>query len=78
MKPALAVLQTALLFVSSASVALSQGMPTSQPSLLTITREDVKTGHNAMHAAFEAGWPAAYAKAKIAKLLPRDGRHDGA
>jgi hypothetical protein len=39
-------------------------MPTSQPSLLTITREDVKTGHNAMHAAFEVGWPAAYAKAK--------------
>jgi hypothetical protein len=64
MKPAFAVVQTALLFVSSASVALSQGMPTSQPNLLTITREEVKTGHNAMHAAFEAGWPAAYAKAK--------------
>jgi hypothetical protein len=53
-----------LLSVSSASVALSQGMPTSQPNLLTIVREDVKTGHNAMHAAHEAGWPAAYAKAK--------------
>ena len=64
MKPALAVVQAALLAVSSASVALSQGMPTSQPSLLTIVREDVKTGHNAMHAAFEAGWPAAYAKSK--------------
>ncbi len=64
MKPALAVLKTTLLFVSSASVAMSQGMPTSQPNFLTITREEVKTGHNAMHAAFEAGWPAAYAKAK--------------
>lgn len=63
MRPALAVLQTILLS-ASASVALSQGMPTSQPNMITITREDVKTGHNAMHAAFEAGWPAAYAKAK--------------
>jgi len=39
-------------------------MPTSQPSLITIVREEVKTGHNAMHSAYEAGWPAAYAKAK--------------
>jgi len=64
MKPVLAVVQTALLSVSSASIALSQGMPTSQPNMITITREEVKTGHNAMHAAFEAGWPAAFAKAK--------------
>jgi hypothetical protein len=64
MKSASAVVQTVLIAASSASVALSQGMPTSQPSLLTITREEVKTGHNAMHAAFEAGWPAAFAKAK--------------
>jgi hypothetical protein len=64
MKSALAVLQTVLLSVSSASVVLSQGIPTSQPNLITIVREDVKTGHNAMHAAFEAGWPAAYTKAK--------------
>src|SRR5678815_2584974 len=64
MKPALAGLQAVLFAASSASVALSQGMPTAQPNLITITREEVKTGHNAMHAAFEAGWPAAYAKAK--------------
>lgn len=64
MRPALAVLHTVLLSVSSASVALSQGVPTSQPNMITITREEVKTGHNAMHAAFEVGWPAAYAKAK--------------
>lgn len=64
MKSALAVVQAVLLSASSASVALSQGMPTSQPNLLTIVREDVKTGHNAMHAAHERGWPAAYAKAK--------------
>jgi hypothetical protein len=53
-----------LFAAGSASVALSQGIPTSQPNLVTITREEVKTGHNAMHAAFEAGWPAAFAKAK--------------
>lgn len=64
MRSALAVFQTVLFSVSSASVALSQGMPTSQPSMITIVREEVKTGHNAMHAAFEAGWPAAYTKAK--------------
>ena len=64
MKSALAVIQAVLLSVSSASVALSQGVPTSQPNMIVITREDVKTGHNAMHAAFEVGWPAAYAKAK--------------
>jgi hypothetical protein len=50
--------------VSSASFAFGQGIPTSQPNLIQITREEVKTGHNAMHSAFEAGWPAAYAKAK--------------
>jgi hypothetical protein len=64
MKSALAVLNAVLFAAGSASVAVSQGMPATQPSLLTIVREDVKTGHNAMHAAFEAGWPAAYAKAK--------------
>ena len=64
MTRALALLQAALLSVSSASIAFSQGMPTSQPSLITIVREEVKTGHNAMHSAYEAGWPAAYAKAK--------------
>jgi hypothetical protein len=64
MTRALAALQAALLSVSSASFAFSQGMPTSQPNLIQITREEVKTGHNAMHSAFEAGWPAAFAKAK--------------
>ena len=64
MKSALAVVQAVLIAASSAGVALSQGMPTSQPSLIQIVREDVKTGHNAMHAAYEAGWPAAYARAK--------------
>lgn len=64
MKPALALLPSTLLFLGSASLALSQGVPTTQPNLLTIVREEVKLGHNAAHAAHEAGWPAAYARAK--------------
>jgi hypothetical protein len=47
-----------------AATAFAQGMPTSQPTLLTIVREDVKIGRGAEHARFEAGWPAAFAKAK--------------
>lgn len=40
------------------------GLPASQPNRLTIIREQVKVGHAAGHAKHEAGWPAAYAKAK--------------
>lgn len=64
MKLALALFPAMLLLVSTASMALSQGMPTSQPTLITIVREEVKIGHNAAHAAHEAGWPAAFARAK--------------
>lgn len=65
MKSPLAVLLPVLLSLGLASAASSQGVPTSQPSLLTIVREQVKSGHVAAHAATEAGWPAAYAKAKF-------------
>ena len=47
-----------------AGQGFAQGMPTSQPALITIVREDVKVGQGAAHSRFEAGWPAAYAKAK--------------
>ena len=40
------------------------GLPTTQPKLLTIWREEVKIGRSAEHARNEAGFPAAYAKAK--------------
>ena len=63
-KLAVAVLPLALFAVGSARTVLGQAVPTSQPNLLTITREEVKTGHSAAHAAHEAGWPSAYAKAK--------------
>ena len=50
--------------VIGAGTAFAQGMPTSQPALLTIVREDVKLGRAAEHARWETGWPAAYQKAK--------------
>lgn len=46
-------------------LALAQnGLPTAQPKRLTIIREQVKVGHGAGHARHEAGWPAAFEKAK--------------
>ena len=45
------------------AVALAQGLPTSQPAMVTIIREEVKVGRTAEHAKIEAGWPAAFGKA---------------
>lgn len=61
-----AIGRTALLaLVAGAGTSLAaQDLPTSQPTLLTIIREQVKTGRNAEHARIEAGWPAAFARAK--------------
>lgn len=51
------------LMLGCAGAAVAQGMPTTQPSYLTIYREFVKAGRGAEHAQIEAGWPAAFAKA---------------
>lgn len=56
-------LAVALLFGNAAAVG-AQGLPTSQPGLLLIIREEVKLGRSAEHTKHEAGWPAAYEKAK--------------
>jgi hypothetical protein len=40
-----------------------QGLPTSQPGLVTIVREQVKVGRAADHARIEAGWPTAFGRA---------------
>lgn len=45
-----------------AAQAQGQGLPTSQPSLITIIREQVKVGRAADHARIEAGWPALYGR----------------
>lgn len=44
--------------------AQSQSLTKEQPKLLTIVREKVKVGRGAEHARHEAGWPAAFEKAK--------------
>ena len=52
-------------FLAYAVGASAQGgLPTSQPNYLTIVREEVKLGRAADHERIEAGWPAAYEKAK--------------
>lgn len=68
MTPRLSQLMLLALLVASAGpvVAHAQGLPTSQPAILTIVREEVKVGRAAEHARIEAGWPAAYERAKSA------------
>ena len=53
-----------LLLFCGPVAAVAQSLPTTQPNLLTIVREDVKPGRAAEHTKIEAGWPAAYEKAK--------------
>ncbi|MCX6552405.1 MAG: hypothetical protein NTY02_15610 [Acidobacteria bacterium] len=57
------LLALALLAIGVTS-AFGQAIPTTQPKLLQIFREQIKTGHAAAHVKTEAGWPAAYAKSK--------------
>lgn len=52
------------LLPAGAASALGQALPTSQPKLLTIYREQIKAGHVGAHVKTELGWPAAFAKAK--------------
>jgi hypothetical protein len=58
------VIAAAALLVAGVLSASGQALPTAQPKLLQIYRQQVKTGHAAAHAKTEAGWPAALAKAK--------------
>jgi hypothetical protein len=44
--------------------AVAQSLPTSQPNYLQVIIEDVKVGHDEEHSQLEAGWPAAFEKAK--------------
>jgi len=64
MNPRLSLLTLPALLLAGAGTALAQGLPTSQPALLQIFREQVKLGRTADHARIEAGWPAAFTKAK--------------
>lgn len=61
----LLALSSLLCIGATAVLAQAPALPTSQPALLTIYREAVKIGRAAEHERIEAGWPAAYAKAKF-------------
>ena len=63
MSKAFRCLLSVLLF-AFATTALAQSLPTSQPNILQIFREEVKIGHGADHVKVEAGWPAAFEKAQ--------------
>lgn len=52
------------LFAGGAASAVAQTMPTTQPKFLHIYREEIKVGRAGDHAKWEAGWPAAFEKAK--------------
>lgn len=54
-----------VLLAGGNTFAQQQTLPTSQPNLVQILIEDVKPGHDADHARTEAGWPAAFEKAKL-------------
>jgi hypothetical protein len=52
-----------LLTAAAGGAHAQQAVPTTQPTLLTIYVEEIKAGMESAHAAHEAGWPAAFAKA---------------
>ncbi|MEI6668597.1 MAG: hypothetical protein WCP29_10615 [Acidobacteriota bacterium] len=52
------------LLLTSVNTVMAQSLPASQPNFLQIYREEVKLGHSTDHAKVEAGWPAAFEKAK--------------
>jgi hypothetical protein len=52
------------ILAGSAAHTLAQGMPTTQPKFIHIFRERIKVGRSGDHAKWEAGWPAAFEKAK--------------
>src|SRR5256885_938086 len=55
---------TLFMVLVGGTTAFAQSLPTSQPNVIQIYREEVKVGHEADHAKTEAGWPAAFEKAK--------------
>jgi len=65
MKKNLLSLTLLALAAGGAATALAQGMPTTQPKFLHVIREQVKVGRSADHSRYEAGWPAAFEKAKF-------------
>jgi len=53
-----------VLTLGNSNAVFAQDLPKTQPKLITIWREEVKVGHAAEHAKHEAGFVAAFEKAK--------------
>ena len=53
-----------IFLIAWAATSVAQSLPTSQPDVLFIIIEEIKLGHGSAHTATEAGWPAAYGRAK--------------
>lgn len=53
-----------LILGGTVTAALSQSLPSTQPQMLLIIKENIKIGHRAEHLMTESGWPAAYERAK--------------
>jgi len=66
MKARLSLLSLFALTSARIGTVVAQALPTTQPAYITIVREEVKLGRSAEHTRIEAGWPAAFAKAKSA------------
>src|SRR3989449_10312242 len=64
MNPKLSLPVLLALVSSGVGTAGAQALPTNQPAYLTIVREEVKLGRGAEHTRIEAGWPAAFTRAK--------------
>jgi hypothetical protein len=64
MRKTLVSLALPVLVAGFGAAAIAQTMPTSQPKFLHVVRERVKLGRSAEHSRWEAGWPAAFEKAK--------------
>jgi hypothetical protein len=52
------------LLVVAGTALVAQALPTTQPKIIQIFREQIKTGHDAAHGVNERGWPEAFAQAK--------------
>ena len=59
----LALLTLACGAAPAVAAGQAAGLPTAQPTLVTIIQEEVKVGRAADHAKIEAGWPTAFGKA---------------
>ena len=60
----LSSLSITALLVTGGTAVIAQSLPTSQPKILQIYREQIKAGQSAAHEANETGWPQAFAQAK--------------